>query len=306
MNVNDMVLVSVDDHVVEPPDVFEGRVAAKYREHAPRFITRDDGTNVWEYNGETVGNVALNAVAGRPKEEYGIEPTSFTQLRPARTTTTNGSRTHERQRRPRLVIASRRSRSSAVSSSPAPRTRTSPWRWCRPTTTGTSTSGAAVTPVVHPVRDPGDLGPRVMAAEIRRVAQKGCHALTFSENPSKLGWPSIHSDTGTRCGGPAARIRRGVHAHRILLAAHHHLARCAHGCDDHAAADEHRAGGRRPGVVDHPAQVPGSEVRAVRGWNRLDPLLSGAYRLQLRPPPRLDRTGFRRPAAQRGCSTNMC
>ena len=36
--------------------------------------------------------------------------------------------------------------------------------------------------------------PEAMAAEIRRVAEKGCHALTFSENPSKLGWPSIHSD----------------------------------------------------------------------------------------------------------------
>jgi predicted TIM-barrel fold metal-dependent hydrolase len=36
--------------------------------------------------------------------------------------------------------------------------------------------------------------PEVMAAEIRRVAKKGCHAITFSENPSKLGWPSIHSD----------------------------------------------------------------------------------------------------------------
>ena len=36
--------------------------------------------------------------------------------------------------------------------------------------------------------------PEIMAAEIRRTAAKGCHALTFSENPSKLGWPSIHSD----------------------------------------------------------------------------------------------------------------
>jgi predicted TIM-barrel fold metal-dependent hydrolase len=33
-----------------------------------------------------------------------------------------------------------------------------------------------------------------MAAEVRRVAAKGCHAVTFSENPSKLGWPSVHSD----------------------------------------------------------------------------------------------------------------
>jgi hypothetical protein len=34
----------------------------------------------------------------------------------------------------------------------------------------------------------------VLAAEVRRTAAKGAHAVTFSENPSKLGWPSIHSD----------------------------------------------------------------------------------------------------------------
>jgi predicted TIM-barrel fold metal-dependent hydrolase len=33
-----------------------------------------------------------------------------------------------------------------------------------------------------------------MAEEVRRMAAKGCHAVTFSENPSKLGWPSFHSD----------------------------------------------------------------------------------------------------------------
>ena len=33
-----------------------------------------------------------------------------------------------------------------------------------------------------------------MAAEIRRVAKKGCHAVTFSENPEKLGYPSFHSE----------------------------------------------------------------------------------------------------------------
>jgi predicted TIM-barrel fold metal-dependent hydrolase len=36
--------------------------------------------------------------------------------------------------------------------------------------------------------------PDVMAAEVRRCAKKGAHAVTFSENPTKLGWPSIHSD----------------------------------------------------------------------------------------------------------------
>jgi hypothetical protein len=29
MNVNDMVLVSVDDHVVEPPDLFDGQVEGR-------------------------------------------------------------------------------------------------------------------------------------------------------------------------------------------------------------------------------------------------------------------------------------
>ena len=31
------------------------------------------------------------------------------------------------------------------------------------------------------------------AKEIRRLADKGCHAVTFSENPAALGMPSIHS-----------------------------------------------------------------------------------------------------------------
>jgi hypothetical protein len=32
-----------------------------------------------------------------------------------------------------------------------------------------------------------------MAAEVRRMAAKGCHAVTFSENPEKLGYPSLHN-----------------------------------------------------------------------------------------------------------------
>jgi predicted TIM-barrel fold metal-dependent hydrolase len=35
--------------------------------------------------------------------------------------------------------------------------------------------------------------PQLMAEEVRRVAKKGCHAVTFSENPEKLGYPSLHN-----------------------------------------------------------------------------------------------------------------
>ena len=36
MNLDDLILVSVDDHVVEPPDVFENHLPAKYQDFAPQ------------------------------------------------------------------------------------------------------------------------------------------------------------------------------------------------------------------------------------------------------------------------------
>jgi hypothetical protein len=36
--------------------------------------------------------------------------------------------------------------------------------------------------------------PELGAAEVHRMAAKGVHAVTFSENPAKLGWPSFHND----------------------------------------------------------------------------------------------------------------
>ena len=36
--------------------------------------------------------------------------------------------------------------------------------------------------------------PELAAAEVRRTAAKGCHSLTFTENPALLDYPSFHSD----------------------------------------------------------------------------------------------------------------
>ena len=38
--------------------------------------------NSFAIDGETIANIGLNAVAGRPREEYGVEPTAFTEMRP--------------------------------------------------------------------------------------------------------------------------------------------------------------------------------------------------------------------------------
>ncbi len=78
---DNLVLISVDDHTVEPPDMFEGRVPSRFADDAPRIVTDDDGVSFWEYAGAQLPNIGLNAVAGRPNDEWGFEPSSFTDMR---------------------------------------------------------------------------------------------------------------------------------------------------------------------------------------------------------------------------------
>ncbi|HEY2814168.1 MAG TPA: amidohydrolase family protein, partial [Acidimicrobiales bacterium] len=194
MNIDDMVLVSVDDHVVEPPDLFEGRLPAKYADAAPHFITREDGANAWVFEGQTATNVALNAVAGRPPEEYGMEPTSFAELRAGcydidervKDMDANGvlgslcfpsfpqfcGQYFARAEDKDLAVAMIRAYND--------------WHiedWCG------SHAGRFI-PCVLPIMWDAE----ALADEIRRTAAMGAHAVTFSENPSKLGYPSFHSD----------------------------------------------------------------------------------------------------------------
>ena len=49
MEIDDLVLVSVDDHIVEPPTMtafFEDRVPAKYKSRVPRVIRRPERVTV--------------------------------------------------------------------------------------------------------------------------------------------------------------------------------------------------------------------------------------------------------------------
>jgi predicted TIM-barrel fold metal-dependent hydrolase len=192
MQPDDLILVSVDDHVVEPAHLFEGRLPAKYVDVAPKFVHQDDGTDVWIYDGNILPNIGLNAVAGRPPEEYGMEPTSFDELRSGcydigdrlRDMDANG------------VIGSMCfpsfpnlcgqlfSRSSDLEAGLAVLQAYNDWHiddWC----------GAAPDRFI-PLMIPPIWDAELMAAEVRRCAAKGCHAVSFSENPSKLKLPSFH------------------------------------------------------------------------------------------------------------------
>ena len=50
--------------------------------------------------------------------------------------------------------------------------------------------------------------PELCAAEIRRVAAKGCHSVTFTENPNTLGCRASTTRTGIRCG--SALVEEGT------------------------------------------------------------------------------------------------
>jgi predicted TIM-barrel fold metal-dependent hydrolase len=74
-------IVSVDDHLIEHPRVWLDRLPEKYREVAPR-IKEVDGNHVWHYDGEVFPTVGLNAVAGKPREEWGIDPMRYEDMIP--------------------------------------------------------------------------------------------------------------------------------------------------------------------------------------------------------------------------------
>jgi hypothetical protein len=81
MNKDDMILFSVDDHIVEPPDMFKNHLPKRYIDDAPRLVHHPDGSDTWQFRDTVIPNVALNAVAGRPKEEYGLEPQGLDEIR---------------------------------------------------------------------------------------------------------------------------------------------------------------------------------------------------------------------------------
>jgi len=188
---DDLILVSVDDHVVEPPDMFAGRVPERYRDRAPRVVHKKDGSDVWVFEGRQMPNIGLNAVAGRPHEEYGVEPTSYDQLRRgcydlnARIDDMNANGVLGSMCFPSFpafcgqVFYAAGDKDLALAILRA----YNDWHideWC----------GGAPGRFI-PLSIPPIWSPDLMAEEVRRVARKGCHAVSFSENPEKLGLPSL-------------------------------------------------------------------------------------------------------------------
>jgi predicted TIM-barrel fold metal-dependent hydrolase len=191
MQIDDLILVSVDDHIIEPPDLFVGHLPSKYEDRAPRIERTPHGADVWRFGEVVVPNVALNAVAGRPKDEYGLEPQALEEIRPGcwqvdeRVKDMNAGGVLASMNFPsfpgfaaRLFAVEDREFALALVRA------YNDWHideWC-------AAHPARFIPMALPVIWDAES----CADEVRRVAAKGCHSLTFTENPHALGYPSFH------------------------------------------------------------------------------------------------------------------
>lgn len=198
MDIGDMILISVDDHVVEPPslgDFFKEHLPQKFKDRAPVVIRRDNGTDAWLIEGQEIATFGLNAVSGRVPEEWGYDPSSFDQVRPGTYDV------HERVRDMNVngVLAGLNfpswpgnggqffTQSNDDEFVAATLRAYNDWyihEWC----------GAYPGRFIPLALSGFKLGPEWMAGEIRRVAELGCHAISWHSEPFRFGMPDYHGD----------------------------------------------------------------------------------------------------------------
>ena len=194
MDMNDMVIISVDDHISEPPEMFDKHLSGEDLATAPKLRTNADGTNYWEYQGMFMPSVGLNAVVGRPLEEYGMEPSSLEQLRKgvydvhARIDDMNvngiaaslnfgtcvgfdGGRFHKAADKGKARIHMRAYNDWHID------------EWCG------AYPGRFIPCALLPTWDM-----KATVEEIGRIAKKGCTTVSLNENPTTQGLPSIHNE----------------------------------------------------------------------------------------------------------------
>ena len=192
MEMNDMILVSVDDHNVEPPEAFIRHFPETRRSEAPRII-RKNGKDVWSFHGRIYPTIGTNAVVGRPRSEYGMEPDEFTQMREgvydpkARVDDMNVNGVLGSLNFPTFpsfagnVFLSLRDDLAGLAVRAY-----NDWHiheWCA------AALGRYIPMVILPLWDmAGTL------AELDRVSKLGVHAISFPDNPAQIGLPSLHNE----------------------------------------------------------------------------------------------------------------
>jgi len=193
MQMNDMILVSVDDHIIEPPTVFANALPKKWVDRAPRLVYDPKSKlQIWTWEGGITLTPFINAVVTLPRDEWGFDPSTIAEMRPGcydvdariRDMDANG------------ILASMCFPSFAGMAGTffgkaedkelayACLQAYNDWHldeWCG------RYPGRFIPLPVGVIWDP-----ELAAKEVRRVARKGATAITFCEETEALGYPSIH------------------------------------------------------------------------------------------------------------------
>ena len=193
MGMDDLILISVDDHIIEPPGLFNAHIPAKYKDRCPQMVIDDQsGLQTWAWEGGRSITAFINAVITLPKEEWGFDPATIAEVRPGcwdvnlrvRDMDRNGvlasmcfpsfpafsGRYFAQVDDKQLAYASLRAYNDWAIDE---------WAGSHP--------GRFI-----PLTLPAIWDPQLAADEVRRVAKKGCTVVAFSEEPADLGFPDIH------------------------------------------------------------------------------------------------------------------
>ncbi|MGW6421523.1 amidohydrolase family protein [Nocardia sp. NPDC055053] len=192
MKTDDLILVSIDDHVVEPLDMFDHHVPRKWADYAPRVVADDKGIDHWIYRDRPTGVAGLNAVVTWPAEEWGRDPAGYAEMRPAvynvhdrvRDMDANGVLTSMCFPTFTGFSAGHLSRGGQDEITVAMISAYNDWHledWAG------AYPGRFIPIGILPMWDP-----QPAVAEIERLAARGCHSVTMPELPHIDGLPSYH------------------------------------------------------------------------------------------------------------------
>lgn len=204
-------IISVDDHVVEPPDLWSSRLPERYLDRGPRVVRKKgkfglgggnmtfdpdhpDATwgDFWLYDDLVYPFPKLSAAVGF--ENLDAEPVTFDEIRPGcwkqpeRLADMDANFVEASVCFPNVLprfagqaFLERDDKELALLCVQA----YNDWlidEWC-----AGDGYGRLIPLAIVPLWDA-----ELAAAEVRRCADKGCHAVAFTENPTPLGLPSIH------------------------------------------------------------------------------------------------------------------
>ena len=188
------MIVSVDDHLVEPAHLFEGRMPTALADAAPHIEVSEDGTEAWIFDGQRHPQIGLNAVVGRPKEEWSMEPANFSDMRRgcwdpvARLADMDVDGVWASLHYPSLIAGFCGSSFSRCSDQNLGLACVRAWNdWHLEEWVGPRTDRFI------PLQIPWLNDPEIAAAEVRRNAERGFRAVSFLEQPVDMGLPSLHT-----------------------------------------------------------------------------------------------------------------